>query len=54
MGRSGSGSGGFGELRFEQKGGNTLVTGGTNGDKLADFTVQLNGLHTLVAADFIL
>ncbi len=32
----------------------TLVTGDTNGDGTADFTIELTGLITLSAADFIL
>lgn len=34
--------------------GKTLVQGDLNGDKVADFTVTLNGLHTLDQSDFIL
>jgi Ca2+-binding RTX toxin-like protein len=43
-----------GELRFEYVGGNTFVQGDTNGDGVADFTIQLTGLHALQASDFLL
>jgi VCBS repeat-containing protein len=36
-----------------QTGGNTIVQADTNGDSLADIQIQLNGLKTLTAADFI-
>jgi Ca2+-binding RTX toxin-like protein len=52
------GSGGFtgvaGQLRSEQSGGNTMVFGDVNGDKLADFAIQLTGSVTLTAGDFLL
>jgi Ca2+-binding RTX toxin-like protein len=37
-----------------QTGGNTIVQADTNGDAVADLQIQLNGLKTLSAADFIL
>ncbi|MGV6802321.1 MAG: S8 family serine peptidase [bacterium] len=45
-----------GELRYEQDAGNnwTLVQGDNNGDSIADFEIQLNGLLTLVDTDFLL
>jgi RTX calcium-binding nonapeptide repeat (4 copies)/Cadherin domain len=43
-----------GQLRFEQSNGNTFVTGDVNGDGVADFGIQLSGLVSLVAADFVL
>jgi Ca2+-binding RTX toxin-like protein len=43
-----------GQLRFQQVAGNTFVFGDTNGDGVSDFTVQLDGLVTLAAKDFIL
>jgi serralysin len=44
-----------GELRFEINAGNVLVTGDINGDKVADFAIQLTGVTTpMVAADFVL
>jgi Ca2+-binding RTX toxin-like protein len=45
-------SGTAGELHYQQIGGNTYVSGDTNGDGLADFMVKLDGLHTLVGTDF--
>ena len=32
----------------------TIVEGDINGDKVADFQIQLTGLKTLTAADFVL
>jgi Ca2+-binding RTX toxin-like protein len=43
-----------GQLHYAQSGGNTYVSGDTNGDKIADFMIGLTGLHTLAATDFIL
>jgi Ca2+-binding RTX toxin-like protein len=45
-------SGTAGELHYQQIGGNTYISGDTNGDGLADFMIKLDGLHTLVSADF--
>ena len=42
-----------GELRFGTSGGNTLVEGDTNGDGIADFAIQLDGLVTLTSNDFV-
>jgi Ca2+-binding RTX toxin-like protein len=42
-----------GEVGFVQVGGNTFVRGNVNGGAV-DFLIQLNGLHALTAADFIL
>jgi Ca2+-binding RTX toxin-like protein len=47
-------SGTVGELRYEFAGGDTLVSGDTNGDALADFTIRLTGAVTLTDADFLL
>ena len=44
--------GSAGELRFEQSGGNTYVTGDLNGDALADFMIALAGTHNLQTGDF--
>ena len=33
-----------GQLHYSQVGGNTLVSGDTNGDQVADFAVQLSGV----------
>ncbi|CAA9518612.1 MAG: hypothetical protein AVDCRST_MAG09-1862 [uncultured Sphingomonas sp.] len=43
-----------GQLRYEQANGNTFVSADTDGDGDADFMLQLEGLHTLRSADFIL
>ena len=43
-----------GELRYEQIGSNTFVQGDTNGDGVADFWIQVTGLHTLTGGDFVL
>ena len=46
-------SGAAGELRYDISGGDTLVSGDTNGDKVADFAIVLTGAITLTAADFV-
>ena len=43
-----------GELHMEVAGGVTTLTGDTNGDGLADFSLVVPGAGTLVAADFLL
>ncbi len=43
-----------GELRFVVSGSNTTVMGDTNGDGVADFTLNLTGVTTLVSGDFLL
>lgn len=43
-----------GEVHYQQIGSNTFVTADMNGDGIADFTVRLDGLHTLTSHDFIL
>ena len=43
-----------GQLRYQQIGGNTYIEGDTNGDGLADFAIQLDGLQTLSSPDFFL
>ena len=43
-----------GQLTWSQAGGNTLVQGDIDGNKVADFQIELTGLKTLTAADFIL
>jgi Ca2+-binding RTX toxin-like protein len=45
---------GPGQLRSFQSGGNTFVQGDVNADGVADFSIQLIGLHTLGAGDFVL
>jgi hypothetical protein len=52
--RSAAFSGTAGELRFEQVDGNTFVSGDVNGDGVADFSIQVNGLVNFSAVDFIL
>jgi serralysin len=47
-------TGAAGQLRFERSGSNTMVFGDTNGDKLADFAIQLVGNVSLTAGDFLL
>lgn len=51
------GTSGFGEsagLRFAHNGTQTLISGDVSGDRIVDFSVILNGLFTLTAADFVL
>jgi restriction endonuclease Mrr len=43
-----------GELRYQEIGGNTYVSGDTNGDGLADFLIRLAGSHALTSSDFVL
>jgi Ca2+-binding RTX toxin-like protein len=43
-----------GQLRYMNDGTNTFVLGDVNGDSIADFAIQLSGLHTLGATDFLL
>lgn len=47
-------SGAAGELRYQAQTNKTLVTGDTNGDKAADFAIELTGKLTLQASDFVL
>ena len=47
-------SGTGGELRFEQIGGNTIVQADRDGDGVADFEIELTGLHTLTDVDFLI
>lgn len=46
-------SGKAGELRSEFQDGDTLVSGNTNDDRVADFTIRLTGEIALTAADFV-
>ena len=41
-------------VTWSQDGVNTIVRGDVNGDAVADFEIQLNGLHSLNASDFIM
>ncbi len=43
-----------GQLRYAQAGGDTMVYGDTNGDRVADFAIHLEGLVGLAASDFVL
>ncbi|MEF9604583.1 M10 family metallopeptidase C-terminal domain-containing protein [Paracoccus sp. PXZ] len=47
-------TGAAGELRYERAGNVTTILADTNGDGRADFSVALNGSHSLVGADFLL
>jgi len=43
-----------GQLRYEQINGNTYIQGDTNGDAIADFWIQLDGLQALSSNNFFL
>jgi hypothetical protein len=43
-----------GQLRYFDDGLNTFIEGNTNGALGAEFQIQVNGLHTFIAADFVL
>jgi len=43
-----------GELRYFQENGNTIVEGDVNGDGSADFQIEISGITSLQASDFIL
>jgi Ca2+-binding RTX toxin-like protein len=43
-----------GQLHYIAQGVNTVIEGDINGDKIADFQIQLNGIKVLTAADFVL
>ena len=47
-------TGRYGELRYLASGTDTLIEGDINGDKTADFQIQLTGNKVLTVADFIL
>ncbi len=47
-------SGAAGELRVFEQNGSMMIAGDVNGDGAADFAIQLYGVMTLTAADFIL
>lgn len=46
-------SGKAGQLRTYIENGTTYVSGDTNGDRIADFTITLTGSHQLIATDMI-
>ena len=43
-----------GELRVSSGGQDTLISGDTDGDRVADFVLRLTGAHTVTEADFLL
>lgn len=43
-----------GELRYEKSKGDTFIYGDVNGDGRADFSIKLEGEHTLTKGDFLL
>jgi len=47
-------SGNAGELRYEYVGGNTIVSGDRDGDGSADFSIIVEGIHSMQADDFVL
>ena len=47
-------SGAAGQLRYAASGGNTLISGDVNGDKVADFSILVSGAHAFGASDFVL
>ena len=47
-------SGVAGQLRYAASGGNTLISGDVNGDKVADFSILVSGAHAFGASDFVL
>ena len=47
-------SGAAGQLRYAASGGNTLISGDVNGDKVADFSILVSGAHAFSGSDFVL
>lgn len=45
---------GAGQLRYAQQGPNTIIQGNTDNDGDAEFEIELTGLYTLTAGDFVL
>jgi len=43
-----------GQLRYDVVGSNTVMQGDVNGDGVADFELQLTGIHSFVPADLLL
>jgi Ca2+-binding RTX toxin-like protein len=43
-----------GELHYTAGGGGVIVSGDTNGDGVADFSIDVTGVNSLTAGDFIL
>jgi Ca2+-binding RTX toxin-like protein len=54
VGTAAAASAGAGEVTYHQFGGNTYVNIGVNGDGTRDMMIELTGLHTLQASNFIL
>ena len=46
-------SGAAGQLRYAASGGNTLITGDVNGDRVADFSILVSGAHAFSGSDFV-
>jgi len=42
------------EINYSQAGGNTIIGVDADGDSVLDFQIELTGLHTLTAEDFVL
>lgn len=53
-GTDGVNTGVAGQLHYLVSGANTLIEGDFNGDKVADFQIELTGLVTLTGTDFVL
>lgn len=51
---NGAFSGVAGQLHQTSEGGNTIISGDVNGDRVADFHIELQGAFTLSSVDFIL
>ena len=47
-------SGAAGQLHYQHSSGRTIVEGDVNGDRVADFQVELVGRITLSSGDFVL
>ena len=43
-----------GQLRYDVVGADTVMQGDVNGDGVADFELQLTGIHSFVPADLLL
>jgi hypothetical protein len=44
---------GQGQVKYYQFGGNTYVVGNATADTTADFQIEISGLKTLTAGDFV-
>jgi hypothetical protein len=45
---------GSGQVKYCHAQRNTYIAGGVDADGVAEFQIQINGLHTLAAQDFVL